>query len=154
MIKDAYSALKKRFAVLPEYEKLDEEFEISAIEKPAMLLEEIKKKIAEKLEWTLELLEKTIQPDPSSLIDMYEYKHLSNEDKEQLFAIFKKMMVLHRRIVEANCLRDEKNDAALIKQICEEWPSLRMQLVPFIKKMGECWQRPAKKKEVQDGYFG
>ena len=113
----------------------------------------MKKKISEKIECVIELLEKTIQPDPASVIDMYEYRCLSSEDKEQLFSTFKRMMLLHRQILETNLLLDDKTDAELVKRICEEWPGIRTQLAPFIKKFGESWQKPVHKKEVQE-YFG
>ena len=42
MVKEEYETLKKKYSNLPNYDKLDFEFEISSIEKPQFLLRRIK----------------------------------------------------------------------------------------------------------------
>ena len=78
MIKELYEKAKKEHPILPDYEKINREFELDLIESEFFFLRQIKKKIAEKVEPLLELLEHTITPDPNCFADMYECRCYTN----------------------------------------------------------------------------
>jgi hypothetical protein len=97
-MKEKYEELRKKFPILPEYEEINKEFEIETIEKPS--IQEIRKKIGEKLEFCLEILEKILNPEPGSIIDLYECKILTEKEKKTCFEIFKKTAYLYRELIE------------------------------------------------------
>ncbi|MEM4263922.1 MAG: hypothetical protein QW666_03460, partial [Candidatus Woesearchaeota archaeon] len=114
MVKKEYELLKKKYN-LPDFELLDNEFEISTIEKPDFLLRSIKKKICEKMDFAAELLAKLIQPETTCIADLYEYRCFNDAEKKEIFALYSKILYLQRRLFEADFLLDDHADAAIIK---------------------------------------
>jgi len=81
MIKEAYDKLKKDHPILPEFDKINKEFQLSTIENEDFLLSEIKGKIADTIEPVIQVIERVIQPDPNMLSDMYESTCSQKEKK-------------------------------------------------------------------------
>jgi len=153
MIKDAYEHLKKTHVILPEFDKLNNEFEISTIETEEFLLRQIRRKIAERFEPVLELFEHIINPDPGSFNDAYECRALTNGEKKQLIELFRKMMENYRLLTEADLLCDDKTDADSIRKISDQWVEQKKQVIPLIKKLRANWQKQVEPTEILD-YLG
>jgi len=92
IIKD-YEQIRKKYG-LPEFDGINSEFEISAIEDTDFLLRGIKNKIIEKLEFLTGILHPILQPDTNSFTDLHECRAFSDEDKKQVFAIYGRLMTL------------------------------------------------------------
>ena len=99
-IEHHYNELKKKHA-LPDFAFVDKEFEISTIEKPAFLLRNIRRKIAEKLDDITQFLEVLIQPDPNSFGNLFEYRTLTEAERRELLRQFQALMALYRACVDA-----------------------------------------------------
>lgn len=153
MVKKDYEVLKKKYN-LPDFEALDNEFEISTIEKPDFLLRNIKKKICEKMDVAAELLAKLIQPETTCIADLYEYRCFGDKDKKEIFALYSKVLYLHRRLLETDFLLDDNSDAAVIKLITKEWPDIRKQMIPFVKELEACWQKLPESEHAHREYLG
>jgi len=153
MIKEAYDAMRKDYPVLPRYEDLDKEFEICLIEREHSLLRSVKKKIAEKFELVLDVLEQLINPETTSFADMYEYSCFTNDEKKQILDVFRHLMEHYRLILETDLLTDEQKDAEAIRKLHDVWQQDKSQVIPFVKKMRECWQKHVEPKQVLD-YLG
>ena len=153
MVKKDYEVLKKKYN-LPDFEALDKEFEISTIEKPDFLLRNIKKKICEKLELAADLLAKLIQPETSSIADLYEYRCFSDKDKKSIFELYSKILYLHRKLLETDLLLDDAEDASIIRHAAKEWPVLRKQVIPFVKALEACWEKTPESEHVHREYLG
>lgn len=153
MVKTAYEALKKKYPVLPAFKDLDKHFEISDIEKDTFLLRKIKRNIGEKLEPVLELLEHCINPDPNSFSDMYECSCFSNSDKKQVVEVFRHLMEQYRSLLETDLMVDDKVDAETIAKIYGVWQEDTKIIIPFFKKIRECWQKHVEPKEILE-YLG
>lgn len=153
MIHEAYEKLKKEHPILPEYHKLDKEFEISTIENEEFLIREIKKKVGERYEPILELLEHIISPDPGSLSDVYECRTFTNGEKTQIVTLFKHLMSNYRMLLETDLLGDDNKDAETIKKVSEAWMTDKKQLAPFFKKLREGWEKQIEAKEILE-YLG
>lgn len=153
MIKDAYEKLRKKYKVLPDFEKIDNEFEISTIEKKDFLIRNIKRKINEKLELLNNVLDKMVHPDPASLIEMVEAKCFDYDDRSQIFELHKKLLLLQKDILELDLLQDEKTDVDFIKKITEQWSSIRKEMLPNVRKLKDCWKET---KEIREtlAYLG
>jgi hypothetical protein len=153
MIKEAYEKLKKEHPVLPEFDKMNKEFEIELLESDKFLLRHIKRKISEKMEPVLDLLEHSINPDPNSFSDMYECRCFTNGEKKQVIDIFRHLMENYRSLLETDLMGEDKKDAETIRKIYDIWQQDKKQLLPLLKKIRECWQKHVEPKEILE-YLG
>ncbi len=153
MTKEEYEKLKKKYSKLPDYDKLDFEFEISSIEKPQFLLRKIKEKIEEKLEILINILSDILQPDTGSFATLYECNHFNEKEKQQILELYKKLMSLYRASLESHFILEDSTDVELIKQITDEWPGSRKQAVPILNKLKQCWHTSHQAKEILN-YLG
>lgn len=151
-IKSEYEKLKKQFA-LPSFESLDKEFEISVIERPEFLLRSVRRRIFEKFDNVLDFIEVLLQPNLSSVIDLHEYSCVSDKDRQKLFVLVQKMMVIYNRMRDANLACDEKCEANIIQEAAKKWPEIRNELRPYLQKLADCWEKSVEKEKTQ-GYFG
>ena len=154
MVKKEYELLKKKYA-LPDFDVLDKEFEISTIEVDGgFLLREIKRKIQDRLMHACEILTKLIQPETTSLSDLYEYRCFDDAAKKKIFEVFTKIMYLRRKIQETELILEATEDAKIIKEAADTWPKIRTQIIPFIKELEVCWEKmPESDKELKE-YLG
>jgi len=152
-VKEAYKKIKKDFD-LPGFDILNKEFEISTIEPEGFLLREIKRKINEKLSSARDLLTALIQPESTSLVDLYECRCFDDETKNNIFALFSRVMHLKRKINESELLLDDNIDAAIIKEVAEKWPKIREQMIPFVKELEACWKTTPVSDKLSKEYLG
>lgn len=152
MVKRVYGKLKKDHPSLPDFEVLDDEFEISTCDKE-FLLRNIKKKIEEKLTFLSSILSDIVQPSPDSFESMYECSYFTAEDKEELVTILKAIQFHLRSVAESNIILKDHHDMDVITAITNEFPQLRKQALPHVTKLKEIWKRKADAKEVLE-YFG
>jgi len=152
-IKEAYEKLKKQYSQLPDFAALDKEFEISLIECEPQLLRQIKKKICEHVDAVHELLEELLQPEITSFGNLYESKCFMDSDRAQILELYKKVMLLLRELDETILEQDDAIDVAFIKKAMQEWPTIRKATLPFVKKLKECWKKPAAAKKFIE-YLG
>jgi len=153
IVKEAYEKLKKQHPQLPEFAALDKEFEISLIECEPQLLRQIKKKICEHVDAVHELLEETLQPETTSFGNLYEAKCFGESERGQILELYKKVMLILRELDETVLLLDDNVDADFIRRAAQEWPNIRKLALPFVKKLKECWTKPAEAKRFLD-YLG
>ncbi|VVB81222.1 Uncharacterised protein [uncultured archaeon] len=153
MIKEAYANVKKEHPILPDFDKINKEFELDLIESEHFFLRQIKKKIAEKIEPLAEILEHIINPDPNILVDMYECKCFTNGEKKQVTDVFRHLMEQYRALLETDLMSDDNVDAEIIKKIYDVWVQDKKILIPLLKKLRECWQKHVEPKEILE-YLG
>ena len=94
-IEKEYSNLSKKYK-LPKFREIDNEFEISTLENPSFLTKNILRRIAEKLEFYIEVIGSLVHPDASSLSNMYEVRYFSDDEKNEIYRLFKKLMKINR----------------------------------------------------------
>lgn len=150
-IKKKYDALMRKFS-LPSLEELDREFDICKLEAESFILKEIRRKVAEKVDFLCKLLEEVLQPD-TNISNLYESKYFNEQDKEEVFDVYKKIMKLHRETAELLIKNEEAEDAEFIKKIYKEMPSIKAELLPIVSKMKQSWERETEEAEKL-GYLG
>ncbi len=150
-VKKLYETLRKKYK-LPGFDELDSEFEISAIEAESGLLREIRKQISEKVSDVSSLFQTILQPD-TNLVDLYESRVFDEAEKQRLFELFKKLMVTDRTLMELAIENDEKLDAEFIKSFTAEWKKTKPELLKFIKKLRDSWEKDTDEGEAA-GYMG
>ena len=153
MVKEAYDVLRKEFPLLPDFAKLDHEFEVSTLESDAFLLRNVKRKMGERLEPVLEFLERAINPDPSNFTDLHECRCFTGGEKQQIIDIFRILMQQYRLLLETDLLVDDSADVEAIKKFFDVWVRERKQIVPFVKKIRGCWEGRVEPKEILE-YLG
>lgn len=149
----AYNKIKKDFN-LPDFDILNKEFEIGTMEPEGFLLREIKRKINEKLSSARDFLTALIQPETTSLVDLYECRCFDDEAKTRIFALFSKVMHLKRKINESELVLDDDVDAEIIKEAAKNWPKIREQMIPFVKELKVCWEKTPESDKISKEYLG
>ncbi len=150
-VKKLYETLRKKHK-LPGFDELDSEFEVSAIEAESGLLREIRKRIGEKVSDVSSIFQTVLQPD-TNLVDLYESRVFNEAEKQRLFELYKRLMVVDRTMAGLSIENDEKLDAAFIKSFTAEWKKLKPELAGFIKKLKESWEKETEEGEAA-GYMG
>lgn len=151
-IEAEYNKLCKKFK-LPKFEEIDREFEISTLENERFLINNILRKIVEKLEVYTEAIGNLVHPDASSLTSMYEIRYFSDDEKNDMYKLFKKLMKINREIVELLLDADEKKEADFLNGFFNEWLNMKNDLKAYISKMKESWEKESTIEEDL-GYFG
>jgi C-terminal processing protease CtpA/Prc len=151
-IEQHYADLKKKHS-LPDFAVLDREFEVSTIEKPAFLLRAIRRKVGERIDAAVQLIDPLIQPDAGSYANLTEYRALTEADRKELLKHFQHVMELSLACIDAEMSADDAQDAVFIRRAAAEWPAIRESLRPFVQKIGIAWTKSVEHKN-NVGYFG
>jgi hypothetical protein len=150
-IKEKYDQLKKKCS-LPDFDSLDNDFEISLIDHDQFLLREIRRKMLEKLEFFIEFLEEILQPE-TTISNLHECRVFEEKEKEKIFEMFKAMMILHRQSLLLSVESSEKDEAAFISNFSKEWSSMKPELKRIIVELSACWKQDTELNE-ELGYLG
>jgi hypothetical protein len=145
-VKDEYDKLRKQYN-LPSFNDLDKEFDLSCVEQENRVLPETRDRLKDRLDLGLAIIDKVVHPDTGSVISMIEHSFFDDDEKNSAWALAKRIMVLKRSITEASLLNDEKIDVTIIKQIYEQWPSIKQVLLGFVTKMKSSWEEQQASKE-------
>ena len=136
---------------IPNFDVLDKDFEISTIEEENFLLRNIRRKICEQIEHSPKFLEEILQP--SSMATMIEVKTLNENDIDESFELFKKLMILTREASGLDFEDSDEQNNNFIEKTLKEWPEYKQKLVEINKKRGSCWSNKTTSKE-KAGYLG
>ena len=147
-IKEIYGKLKVK---LPEFDKLDYEFEINACEAEGFILRNIRRKICDKYDFGQKFLEEMMQTE--CLFALVEAKEFNEEDIEKAFVVYKKIMYILRLNVELDIEDTDQKNADFIIMALNEWQTIKKELLAYNARKIKCWKNPATKPEKL-GYLG
>ena len=150
-IRKEFEKLGKKFDI-PSFEELDSEFEISLIEHKQFMLREIRKKICERIESIIKVLDEILQPD-TNINNLYECKEFSDEEKGDIFKLYKRLMVLNRWSAKVNITHIDADEAKFIKKSYAELNGIKTALVNLMEKLKESWKKDTDIKQDL-GYMG
>lgn len=151
-IEKEYSNLSKK-CKLPKFKDIDDEFEISALDNEKFLIKNILRNISEKLEFYIEFISNLVHPDGSSISSMYEIRFFSEEEKNGMYKMFKRLMKIDRNIAEIVLRNDEKEQADFLNKFFNDWQNMKKELLRYIEKMKDSWEKQSTIEE-DIGYFG
>jgi len=151
-IEQGYNKLRKKYK-LPKFNEIDSEFEISNLESTNFLIRDILRRIVEKLEFYIEVIGNLVHPDASSLSTMYEVRYFSDDEKNDIYTLFKKLMKANRSIIGLILVSDEKKQTDFLKDFLNEWQDMKKELINHIGKMKDSWEKESTIEEDL-GYFG
>jgi len=151
-IEKEYSNLSKKYK-LPKFKDIDAEFEISSLDNEKFLIKNTLRKILEKLEFYIEVIGSLVHPDGSSISSMYEIRFFTEDEKNGMYMLFKKLMKIDRSIVEMVLKNNEKEQSDFLNKFFTDWQSMKKELLNYIGKMKDSWERQSTiEKDI--GYFG
>ncbi|MBN1156325.1 hypothetical protein JXA85_01815 [Candidatus Woesearchaeota archaeon] len=150
-IKKEYLELSRKHK-LPDYDTLNNEFEICLIEHPDFLLREIRRKIAEKMDYYARLVEELLSAEPT-LNSLHECKNLSEDKKKKAYDVHRMLMFLIRNSAEISLINSDEENSAFIKNSLAQWINLKPGLKDVISMMKDSWKEELGEKE-EPGYFG
>ncbi|HIH04850.1 TPA: hypothetical protein HA281_06745 [Candidatus Woesearchaeota archaeon] len=148
----AYKELAKRYR-LPDYSKINNEFELCFIEKEEFLLRQIIRIMIERSEFFTTLIDSVLHPDGSQIAPLHECRLFGEKEKEELYDLYKALMKHHRAALVVNVARGEKEEAGFITDFFREWELLRPRIASMAKKIQQSWENDTTIKEVLE-YFG
>ena len=111
-IKAEYEKLRKKHNSLPDYNKLNDEFEIANIDYPNFLLREIRHKMCDKIVDFAKIFEELITAE--SFVNMHELKAFVSDDKKKIFDLFRELMKINRGSLLLRLTEDDKANAKFI----------------------------------------
>lgn len=151
-LKEKYNPLKKRYS-LPEFEFLNENFEIERIEPESeILLKVIRKHIAEKIFFVLRSLELFINPQNAPVFIFKIIKLMNEEEKEAVRLLYDKVSGFEIESFGLEADYDEKKEAEFIKSFSKEWKVISEGLKKLYKSMRDNHQKDLKKQSRS--YYG
>jgi hypothetical protein len=148
----AYKDLSKKHS-LPDFSKLNNEFEVSSLEVTDFLLREIVRRMSEKIEYYTMLIDSLLQPDSGSLAPLHECRAFDDKHKEELFSLYKLLMQNHRSAILAILSAKEEEEAKFIAIFFKEWIALKPSLIEMLQTMRSSWVGHVSIEEEQR-YFG
>lgn len=151
-IEKQYKELCKKYK-LPKFKEIDAEFEISTLESTSFLLSNTLRKIGEKLEFYSGIINDLLQPDISSLSSMHEIRFFTDQEKNDMYTLFKKLMKGYRNVIAVVLEHDEKKQAEFLNNFYKEWIDIKKELLNYLGKMKDSWDKETTIEEDL-GYFG
>ncbi len=136
-IKESYPGLKKKYS-LPDFDAIDNIFEIYDLDNERYTLRKIRRQIIEKIKSHIEILEELIHPN-STVSSYHEYKFLDESSKKKIYDIYSRLMSLTRTSQGLDLECDEEKDALFIKQLHKIWPELKKTLIELMTRLNKCW---------------
>lgn len=153
MDKKLYDEVKKKYSGLPDFDLLNEEFELFSIEKPDFLLRQVCRKIRDRIEELVVFLENIIQPSAETFVSFYECSCFSDAEKKEVLKSFKKLMILYRSLLHADFLQSDENFVDVIKVCFKEFPELRLESCKWLNVLKDHWHEFKETKEILN-YLG
>ena len=150
-MKEAYNKLKKQYT-LPDFDKLDNEFEISLIEDETFLLRRIRKRIHEKIVEFLKALDPVLQPE-TLVSDTQESNYFDEGDRKELFDLYKSLKIIDKKFLELLVVEDDKETAKFISYIMQIWTDIKKQMRDAAIKLQKAWGKEISTKD-ETGYLG
>jgi len=150
-LKEEYDKLKYK---IPKFEDFDYEFELSSanIKDKNFLIRSIRRRLNDKVIFYCRIIEGLIYPNANNLIGMVEVKSFSEDEKEKMSKIYKKLMEFERQSLSLDVEPDEKKEVEFINNLFKEWKKFKDEMIKITKKMKESWH--LEEKEEKDNYFG
>lgn len=150
-IRKEYEKIQKKYKI-PEFEELNTEFELESLEKKEFLVRAIRRRMNDKVIFFCRIIENIIYPNGQSQIGTYEAGFFSDEKKNELSVIHKKLMIYERQSLLLDITPNDNGDAEYIKALTLEWKNFKNELKETVLIMENSWKNTVEEKEER--YFG
>lgn len=144
-----YEELRKKSKEFPTLAEFEEEFEVR-IQSPAIAL--IINILADKMMQAVGHIEILFQP--TRIADMIECKFHDENEKKELFELYKKTISLIHEIGVATYENREARIKAMIKSLTFYKKELKPRMKAYLEKQAKGWLEQEKPEPKKDQYFG
>jgi len=144
-----YESLRKKYK-LPSWKWVQKNFYFIPDETP--LIMQIEKRITEKLQELIDMLEPLIIVN-ENYINFIERKILTKKKREKLFEVYKKLKFLVFEHNKLSISYNEKEQIEWIKTVESIWEYIRTEMEDAFDILSKGWKN-YKKKEVKTDYYG
>lgn len=149
-LKKEYASLEKKFK-LPQFEKINEDFEIGKIDRDVgAFLRSVRKLMMEKIVNSLSFVEMLLNPMNAPRMYITYLNGLSIEDRNKIDSIYSKLSDLSILSLEREIKYEEKSEAELILKIFTVWATVKNDFLDILKNM----KAPASSVKKERTYFG
>lgn len=150
-LKDIYSVYEKKYK-LPDFYKLNEQFEIEKIDRESYILMRVIRKIMmDKIVNSLSFLDMILNPMNAPRIYLSFIKSMNDKDKEIINRLYEVFGGLSLECLSLELDYSEKKEAEIIKKIYEQWEKSRPEFSDFLKRVYKPLKNDVKKEK---SYFG
>ncbi|MFH1211103.1 MAG: hypothetical protein V1645_04285 [archaeon] len=152
----AYNKLREKYKQLPDFKKIDSDFEFSSIKdediNERFLSRIIKRRIYDRIHYFNGGLLGVISPQAPSIIIAHENKFLTNKDREEAMSVVRVLMHVEREYLISETKPDEKRDVNLIMASINVWNGSQPVVERILTIMRDSW---GKKEDFKiEDYFG
>ncbi len=154
-LKKIYEEYEKKYK-LPKYGLLDNEFELLSVSTFVEInypLRFIRRRIVDKIDYIMGVLQEILQPDIGSLVSLEESKFFSDEDKTKIVEIIKKLMVFQRRSLILDVEFNLEDDVRFILEVFELWMKIKKEISIVFTDFVVGWKKEIKE-EKKEHYIG
>jgi len=144
-IKEIYQKFKRKYN-LPDFDDIDNEFEISTIEEEHFLLREIRRKMHDKLSTLSKFLKQILFPE-ADIIDMHESRTFTDEEREKIYSLFRTILYLLRQNMLTALDESDQKTADYIKLVWQKWKTIKKESKWIIEKSAKSWTKETELRE-------
>jgi hypothetical protein len=111
-------------------------------------------KITEICELYLKIIQQILQPEEFHAV--YECNEFDENDKSELFDLYKRIIILHRELLKSMIVADENNYLSTIQFAHAEMQDVKPKMIEILTKMQQSWKTETKKDSHKGSmqYFG
>ncbi len=152
-IRKKYDEIKAKYRQLPDFDKLNQEFEMDFIEKEHFLLRQLRRRVNEKIIFFCRVLEGILFPAAHSAINAYESENFMEEQRKDLSELHKQLMVLERRALALDIDTTDQQDVDFICDVFKAWPDFKVRVHEIAVQMQKAWTKKSEQ-NTEKGYYG
>src|SRR3989344_5359774 len=144
-IEEEYKKLKYN---LPDFKKLDEEFEVSNIqglEDKKFLTRFIRRKVNEKVIFFCRIIESILYPQSPNYISIVESRIFTEEEKQEMAEFYKKLMNYEKESLILDVEPDDKQSVKYTNEVFNNWSETKKQMIVITRKMQKSWNEQEKR---------
>jgi hypothetical protein len=152
-LKKDYKKVQSKYN-LPSFVELNKDFNVEKIAEiqTDFLIREVRKFMADRFSNYLRFVEALLNPANAPMFVFSIVKSISNEEKNKLTEIYKKLAQIEVEIIELDLEFIEDKEAEFVKNSYKTWQEIKSELLEIIKIIKKNWNN---KSEVNGkGYFG
>lgn len=152
-IKKQYEPLKKKYK-LPEFSKLNEEFEIEKIQEKEtdFLLREIRRAMSDKIAAFLRFFELFLNPQAAPIFVLTSLKNLTTKEKETIENLYRELVKMELASVNLDVSYNEAKEAKFLIEVMKKWQEMKSEIQEIANSILKFQAKNGEKKGKS--YFG
>ena len=112
----------------------------------------MRKRINTRINDFCDIIEELLQPD-ATIVQMHECRFFSEDSKERIFSLYKKLMYMSRAGMELDIVNEIKQDVTYINKFFDYLDFIKKELLKVTKIMKTSWKKEIDK-NIKQEYFG